>query len=178
MIEQTLVFAESLTKPEFTDLKSCDFTFPLVKRSDLFSLPDTSSVRDCYRSRRIKLDNVDSYINKAITVFLHNASDLLYGAVRVTLWQSYALCPSVGDLVGTVVYDSTTGTVPNEVYYEAVCTTRSLLRGTAAGTFLVSGSFDSMTVTVMQPCSGISVHITNPMLTEDSSIPTIGLKHA
>lgn len=177
MIEQTLVFAETLTHPVFTDLKSCDFAFPIVKRTDLFKLPDTSTVRDCYRSRRIKLTSIP-YTDKAITVFLHNASDLLSGAVRVTLWQAYDQCPATGTLVGTVTYD-VTGQLPKEVYYEACCNTRSLVRGTATGTFLVSGnSFDSMTVTVMQPCSGITVHVTHPVLAEGSSIPTIGLKNA
>ena len=178
MIEQTLVFAETLTHPTFTDVKSCDFSFPVVKRSDLFRLLDTSDVRDCYRSRRIKLASI-THTNKAITVFLHNASDLLPGAVRITLWQSYTTCPSTGTLAGTVTYDAATGQLPKEVYYEACCNTRSLVRGTATGTFLVSGdTFDSMTVTVMQPCSGITVHITKPVIADGISVPTIGLKNA
>ena len=177
MIEQTLVFAETLTCPTFIDTKSCDFSFPLVERKDLFQLKDTSTVRDCYRSRRIKLSQI-THVDKAITVFLHNASDLLAGAVRITLWRTYASCPAIGTLAGTVTYDTKTGTTPKEVYYEASCTTRSLVRGTAIGTYLVSGVFDAMTVTVMQPCSGIAVHVIKPVLADGVAVPTIGLKNA
>ena len=170
MPTETLFFAESLSRPMLLDSHSCDFRTPLRRRDDLFQLNDTSAVRDCYRSHRVSLDRI-KHTNKAITVFLHNADDLAYGAARVTLWRKLSGLSYQGDIGATKI-------VGDEACFELVCMTRSMMQGTACGTVLVSGEFDSMVVTVLQPCTGITVHVTDPAVTDNSPIPTVGINRS
>lgn len=171
MPTDTMVFAESLSRPMQVDVGSCDFSMPLRLRRDFASMLDTSGIRDCYRSRQILLSSVP-HLNKAITVFLHGAGDLVYGCARVTLWRKRVGTPLLGDV-------GITGSVgADDVYTEMSCITRSMLRGVGIGTVTVAGVFDSMTVTVLQPCTGITVHIADPVLSDKSPIPTIGLLRA
>lgn len=170
MPTETLFFAESLTAPMLLDSRSCDFRMPLRRRDDLFTIPDTSAVRDCYRSHRLSLAHI-VHVNKAITVFLHNADDLAYGAARITLWRKLAGLSYYGDI-------GATKQVGDEACFELPCMTRSMMQGTACGTAIVSGIFDSLVVTVLQPCTGITIHITDPAVSDDSPIPTVGINRS
>jgi hypothetical protein len=165
-----MVFAESLNRPMQVDVGSCDFNMPLRTRRDFATLRDTSGIRDCYRSRRILLSKIQ-HTNKAITVFLHGADDLVYGCARVTLFRKRSATPATGDV-------EITGSAGDDVYVEMSCITRSMVRGAAVGTVVVAGEFDSMSVTVMQPCTGITVHVVDPLLNDKTPIPTVGLSRA
>jgi hypothetical protein len=43
---------------------------------------------------------------------------------------------------------------------------------------MVSGSFDSVVVTIMQPCAGFSLHVIEPVLGDGATIPTVGIRNA
>jgi hypothetical protein len=166
-----VLVSESFAAPRQLDSLSCDFIQPLRLRTDLSRVPDTSAVRNCYRSRRVDVSGI-AHTNKAFVVFLHGAeSDLVYGAVRVTLFRKRADCPELGDI-------GVTGSIGDDVYIEAAVVTRSVTQGTGVGTYMVSGSFDSVVVTIMQPCAGFSLHVIEPVLGDGATIPTVGIRNA
>lgn len=166
-----LLGVESFAAPRLLDSSSCDFVTPLRMNADVVKLQDTHAVRRCYRSRRIGLDRIN-YTNKAFTVFLHGAeADLVYGAVRVTLYRKRTVCPATGTI-------AVTGSVGDDVYTEAFCITRSITQGVAVGTYVVSGDFDSIAVTIMQPCAGFSLYAVEPTTGDAATPPTVGLTSA
>lgn len=167
MLYGTLVFYDAMAKPKNLDSRSCDWTYPIQARSSNYLLSSTREIRHCYRSKRVSIahmfdsGNIDG-INA--NIFLHNANDLIPGAVRLYLWRPRQTMPDVP-------YDVFPVQIGDEDFLEMVCHTRTITKGMAIGTVAVDSAFTEFQVVVLQPCSGVSVYLSPAGLVRG---PTVG----
>ena len=169
MLYGTLIFSDAMSKPKHLDSESCDWEYPIQARPTNYALQTTRTLRKCYRSKRINIRPVfkDTGIQKINAhVFIHNAENLVQGALRLYFWR-----PTVPD---TDTYDITPTSIGAEDFLELVVRTYTITNGIAIGTVVLDTVFDDIQVVVMQPCSGVSVYFSPPGLMIG---PTVGPAH-
>lgn len=166
MVFGTLFFSDSMSRPSHLDSRSCDWYYPIQSRVSDHRLADTRDVRICYRSKRVDIRGIFDTGVDCINaqVFLHNADDLVPGAVRMYLWRKATNATSQE-------YTITPLRVGTEDFLEMPCMTRTITKGIAIGTVLVDSVFTDMQIVVMQPCSGVSVYFSPAGISRG---PTVG----
>lgn len=157
MLDGTLVFEDSLQRPRHLDVASCDFLYPLEPSLQSIKQTSTRDVRKCYRSKRVSIGAVlagldDPAINAC--VYVHNAEKLVPGSVRLGFWRKIQSQYNANAIVPELVLD--------EEYVEMVVATTTSIKGMAIGTTRLDSVFDSLQVTVMIPCTGVSVYLLKP----------------
>ena len=157
MFDGTLVFEDSLLRPRHLDVASCDFIYPLEPSLQSIKKPSTRDIRRCYRSKRLDIRKfLDELEDPAVNacVYVHNAEKLTLGSVRLGFWRPIQSQYNANALVPELVLD--------EEYVEMQVSTTSSIQGIAIGTVRLDAVFDSLQVTVMLPCTGVSLYLLNP----------------